>query len=309
MSRLHYLYELDGAGRERLVYLCSKCDCVLRVRRDLRPVAEVVDSLEGVCPGCGSRLEDATECRLTAIPGDWNSIDLSVRRRVARKRPIFQRASSFAHFSLGFAPLDRLLRPLAVERLVTIAGSDAAAVAELAAFKAQLPLERGGLDSSVLFIDGGNSSDPYLFASFARKYGVNPGAALRRVTTCRVFTMYQLADLVSRLLVRAVDDYATQLVIIADVLGTFNEPELDEREARRVLEAVERGIREAKKKALVMTTLTTQTRYDETAKGWADTLVALSRERGRLRAELLKHPVKERASSTFKPLELLKVAR
>jgi hypothetical protein len=309
MSGLHYIYELDGGGRERLVYLCSNCDCVLRVRRDLKPVAEVVDSLEGVCPSCGGRLEGATECRLAAIPEDWSSIDLAVHRRVTRKQPGFQRASSFAHFSLGFAPLDRLLRPLAVERLVTISGDEAEVVAELAAFRAQLPLERGGLNSTVLFIDGGNRSDPYLFASFARQYGVSPRGALRRVTTCRVFTMYQLADVVSRHLAAAVEDYAAQLVVISDLLGTFNEPELDDGEARRLLEAVERGVREVKKKALVMTTLVTPTRYDEIAKGWADTLVALSQERERFRAELLRHPVKERASSTFKPLDILKVER
>lgn len=57
---------------------------------------------------------------------------------------------------------------------------------------------------------------------------------MRRVTTCRVFTIYQLADLVSEHLVRAAEDYAAKLVVVSDLLGTFNEPELEEREARRL---------------------------------------------------------------------------
>jgi len=309
MAKLHYLYELDGDGRERFVYLCSNCNCALRVTRELRPVGNLVDSMQGRCPGCGGGLEGSTECRLTAIPDDWTSIDLAPPREAAARRPLFQPASSFLHFSLGFAPLDTLLRPLTEGRLVTLVGGEASAVSELVAFRAQLPLKKGGLDSTVIFIDGGNRSDPYLFASFARQHGMKPCDALRRIATCRVFTMYQLADLLSEHLLPALADYAAQLVVISDLLGTFNEPELEEREAGRLLSVIGQGIGEAKKKALVVTTLASPNRFDEVVTPWADTLVSLSSEGDRVRAELLKHPSKEPAASTFRMDDLLRPAK
>lgn len=188
---------------------------------------------------------------------------------------------------------------------MVVAGDGSSAVAELAAFRAQLPVERGGLDSTVLFVDGGNRSDPYLFSSFARRHGVNPRAALRRVTSCRVFTMYQLADLLSRRLEGAVRDYAAKLVVVSDLLGTFNEPELDEREARRLLNAVGEGLSRAKRGSMLLVTLPCRSRFEGPVEGWADTLVRLSSSGGRARGELLRHPAKAVPPAEFQAAGVL----
>jgi len=182
-------------------------------------------------------------------------------------------------------------------------------VAELAAFRAQLPVEAGGLDSAVLYIDGGNRSDPYLFSSFAKQRGIKPTVAMRRVASCRVFTFYQLAALVSEHLVRAVEDYGTRLVVISDILGTFNEPELEEREARRVLSAVEEGIEKTKRRALVIATLASHNKYDDTIASWADAMVRLSHEGDRVRAELLKHRNRLPGQTTFRLSQLLRATK
>ena len=310
MSRLYYLYEQQGTGKERFVYYCSSCSCVLRVRRDLGPAAETIESLNGRCLGCGRPLEGSVECRFAPIPDEWAEVYLSTPPAAeAKKTPHFRPASSFPHFSLGFPRLDSMLRPFSPEHLVVLSGGPSCVVAELAAFRAQLPIEAGGLDSAVLFIDGGNRSDPYLFSSFAKQRRLKPSVAMRRVATCRVFTFYQLADLVSRHLVRAAEDYGTRLVIIADLLGTFNEPELEEREAKRILGAVEEGIKQAKKNALVIATLASPNKYDETVASWADTMVHLSSSGGNVEAELLKHRNRPPAVSSFKLKQLLRVVR
>ncbi len=309
MARLHYLYEQQGSGKERFVYYCSSCSCVLRVRRDLGPTSETVESLSGRCLGCGRTLEGNIECRLAPVPDEWSEIYLTTTAAVERKNSLFRSASSFPHFSLGFPRLDSLLRPFSPERLIVLSGGASSVVAELAAFRAQLPLEAGGLDSAMLFVDGGNRSDPYLFSSFAKQRGFKPTVAMRRVANCRVFTIYQLADLISEHLVRAAEDYATKLVIISDLLGTFNEPELEEREARRLLSAVEQGIKLAKKNALVLATLTSPNKYDDIIASWADTMVCLSSSKGRVQAELLKHPSKPPAVSSFKLNHLLRSAK
>ena len=284
MARLHYLYEQAGGGAERFVYYCSGCNCVLQVRRELGPMGP----LNGYCAGCGRPLEGSVECRLALVPDDWSDIFVKPSRQVP-SGPLFQQASSIPHFSLGFARLDSLMRPLCEGRMVMVSGETSSVVAELASFRAQLPIEAGGLDSAVLFIDGGNRSDPYLFSSFAKQRGLKPAVAMRRVASCRVFTFYQLGALVSEHLVRAVDDYGTKLVVISDILGTFNEPELEEREARRVLSAVEEGIEKVKRHALVIATQASPNKYDDTVASWADALVHLSVDKKRIRADLLRH--------------------
>jgi hypothetical protein len=227
---------------------------------------------------------------------------------VEKKSSVFRLASSFPHFSLSFPRLDSLLRPF-TPNLTVISGTEASVVAELAAFKAQLPVEMGGLDSAVVFIDGGNRSDPYTFSSFARQYGFRPNVAMRRVVTCRVFTMYQLTELISEQLSGATADYAAKLVVVADLLGTFNEPEFEEREARRLLSSIEQAIRFLKKNTLVLVTLVSPNEYDETILSWADTAVNLSSADDIVRAQLLKHPSKPQTVSQFKLGQLLNVAR
>ena len=288
MPRLHYLCEQAGSSREQFVYYCSACTYILEVRKNFGPASTINGPLDRRCAGCGRPLAGGVECRLAPTPKDWSDV-LVAETHNQRQEAVFQRASSIPHFSLGFPRLDSLLRPLSEGRLVMFSGEPSSAVAELAAFRAQLPVEAGGLDSAVLFIDGGNRSDPYTFSSFAKLGGVRPVVAMRRVTTCRVFTLYQLASLVSEHLSRAAEDHGTRLVIISDVLGTFNEPELEEREARRVLGAIEEGIEKTKKHALIIATLPSANRYDDMVASWADALVRTSSDGGRIRAELLRH--------------------
>ena len=304
MSRLHYLYEQTGDGTEHFVYYCASCSCVLQVRRDFGPIG----SLNGRCGGCGRPLEGGSECRFAPVPEDWADILVRASPPVP-KGPLFQRASSIPHFSLGFPRLDSLLRPLSEGRMITLSGETSSAIAELAAFRAQLPIEVGGLDSAVLFIDGGNRSDPYLFSSFARQRGLKPAVAMRRVATCRVFTFYQLAALISAHLVRAVEDYGTRLVVISDILGTFNEPELEEREARRLLSAVEEGIEKVKRHALVIATQVSPNKYDDTVASWADAVLHLSAERDRVRAELVRHRNRLPGEAAFRLGQLLRATK
>jgi len=297
-----------AAGRpqdERFVYSCAGCGGVLDVRKALAPLDGILDSLAGVCPSCGARLEGSVDCRLGRAPVDWgqpaSTVAIPPRRADARPRaPLVQRASSYNRFSLDFSRLDALLQPLGPDNLVVLQGRGASAVAELAAFRAQLPRERGGLGSTAVFVDGGNCSDPYLFASLARRYRVDAEKALRRVLNCRVFTMYQLASLLSEGVVDMVDLYGSKVLVVANVLGTFDEPDTAPVEVERLLDAARAGILEAReeRKLTVIVTLGPPTRWDDVVAGWADTLVRLSPAREDdndgdvVRAELLRHPTK-----------------
>ncbi len=302
-----YVIVGDQGQEEQYVYSCTTCSSILDVRKRLVSPDGILDSLTGVCPSCGAKLENSIDCKQGQAPEDWQGPHLSAQGVNARRRPpLFQRASSYNRFSLDFSSLDRLLQPLAPDNLVILEGHGASAVAELAAFRAQLPRERGGLDSTTIFIDGGNCSDPYLFASLARRYSFDTKRAMRRVTNCRIFTMYQLANLLSNDVVEMAETYGSKLLVIANLLGTFNEPEMSTREVNRLLDAIHAGMMEAKKKLVVISTLGSPSRYDEIVTPWSDTLVRLSPLRGtRVRAELLRHPTKRPDNSEFSMNQLL----
>jgi len=314
MSGLHYLHEIsEEGGKERFVYSCSECSCVLNVCAALEPVGDTVESLENRCPGCGSSLEARVSCRSAHIPEAWAGISRSAfkpRERPAETKVEFQTASSLRGFSFNFAPLDALVAHyIDPSWSVAFTGRCANAVAEFLCFRAQLPKEAGGSDSSVVLIDGGNRSDLYLFSAYAKLYGVAPRKALRRVVTSRAFTMYQMADLVANQLGRVVDEYGAKVVVLSDALGLLNqESGLREDEARRLAGAVRRGLDEARKERRFLTfmTLVTRTPYDGALTDHADVVVGLEEAGGGIEGTLLKHPFrKQPASRRFTLRDLL----
>ena len=286
MAKLRYLYEQRTDGKEKSVYYCSGCNCVLKLGGG-SSIGNVVRPPVSCCTNRDCPLENPEH---VLAPGS---------------EALFRPASSIPHFTLGFPPLDSLLRPLSEKRLLVFSGDQSSIVAELAAFRAQLPVESGGLNSAVVFIDGGNRSDPYLLSSFARQKGIGPRATMKRVASCRVFTLYQLTELVSEHLARAAEDYGARLVIISDILGTFNEPELEEREARRVLDAIYERIEGLTECSLVIVTLPSPNKYDELVVRWADTTISLSHNRDGVKAERLGRNSLASEVVTFKPSLLL----
>src|SRR5207244_5476669 len=124
---------------------------------------------------------------------------------------------------------------LGPRRVAAFTGQYAETVADVLCSRGQLQRRHGGLDTVVVFIDGGNCSDPYLFASYAREYMVPPREALGRVVTSRAFTIYQLANLVTRELSAVIDEHGSKFVIISDILSMFNDPSIEAKEASRVI--------------------------------------------------------------------------
>jgi hypothetical protein len=313
-GQLYYLHEIgDGGEKERFVYSCSECACVLNVCAALEPVDDTVESLGNRCPGCGSALEGRVLCTSAHIPAAWPEISRSAYsegRVRAESKPVFQTAASLRGFSFNFAPLDALVaHHIDPTWSVAFTGRCANVVAEFLCFRAQLPKEAGGCDSSVVLIDGGNRSDLYLFSSYAKLYGVAPRKALRRVVTSRAFTMYQTADLVVNRLAKVVDEYGAKVVVLSDVLGMLNEESgLREDEARRLAVAVKRGLGEVmrKRKVLAFITLVTKTPYDRVVTDHADVVVGLEESGSSIEGTLLKHPLRKATTSRrFKPRDLL----
>ncbi len=304
---LHHVLE-QGDYWERSECYCASCARIPLTEISPRSTDEAVQPFRRCCRGCGRELEGGAGRRLLQAPVTRPGFSPTETATIRTVRPEFYLASSLPHFSLGFPQLDSMMRPLSSRRLIVMKGDAAPAVAELMTFRAQLPLDMGGLDSTVFFIDGGNRSDLYLFSLFAKWRGLKPAVAMRRVATCRIFTNYQLADFVSRRLADAVEDHAAKLVVISDPLGTFSEPEQEERETRWLLKSIKDGIGRLKH-SLVVVALASPNGHDDAVMEWADVGISLTSSRDRVQAGLVKHPTKPPTTSNFTLNQLLKSAK
>ena len=104
--------------------------------------------------------------------------------------------------------------------------------------KAQLPTQLGGLQSSVIFIDGGNTFRLYQIAQLAQIHHLNPKKVLDNIFISRAFTAYQETHLIIHQLKEAIKKYNAKLVIISDIAGFFLDKDIPEVEAQRIFSHV-----------------------------------------------------------------------
>ena len=104
----------------------------------------------------------------------------------------------------------------------------------LLSVRCQLPFRKGGLNSRVVFIDGGNTFDPYAVSAMAQEFGLEPRSVLEKILVSRAFTAYQLTALVFEKLEEALKRYRAKLVVISDITGLFLDRNVPKVEGRGV---------------------------------------------------------------------------
>ena len=95
--------------------------------------------------------------------------------------------------------------------------------------------------SNVIVIDAGNSLDIYQHVNFARQYGLDIKKVLQRIIISRVFTIYQLANIIINELPTVIQQYDdTKLfIVIYDLLDMFlRDPQLEVEEAQRLIKEI-----------------------------------------------------------------------
>jgi len=111
-------------------------------------------------------------------------------------------------------------------------------LASLLCVRAQLPTQLGGLQSKVIFIDGGNTFKLYQVAQFAQIHYLNPKQVLDNIFISRAFTVYQATSLIINQLKEAIKKYDPKLVIISDIAGFFLDKDISEYETQRIFSQV-----------------------------------------------------------------------
>ena len=163
---------------------------------------------------------------------------------------------------IGVEELDRILG-LRCGEFVALQGRPAFDLSFLLCVKSILP-QPLGLDTQVIFVDGGNVFDPYAVSEHAIEHELNPEMVLERIHISRAFTYHQLASLLIEKLPTALDAYAAKLVIVLDMAQLYCDPDIrgdDEQDALQIFLKTVRFLRAlAERKHVLILATTLQSR-------------------------------------------------
>ena len=136
--------------------------------------------------------------------------------------------------------LDRLLGPFESGRITLIdSGSDYVFhLTSLLCVRAIME------DSDVVFVDGGNSIDPYGIAAIAKRVGLARLEVLPRISVARAFTCYQMATLLNEMLAARVAETEARLVVLSCLPTMFLDEDVPALEAHQLFLRSMRAVRD-----------------------------------------------------------------
>ncbi len=137
-------------------------------------------------------------------------------------------------FPLNIRGVKGVFPGFALGDFAVLGGASVSSLASLLCVKAQLPHQLGGLQSSVIFIDGGNTLRLYQIAQLAQIHHIDPKKVLDNIYISRAFTAYQTASLIKQQLKQTIKKYKAKLVIISDIAGFFLDKDIPEDETQRI---------------------------------------------------------------------------
>ena len=168
----------------------------------------------------------------------------------------------------------------------------------LLSVRCQLPFKKGGLNSRVVYIDGGNTFDPYVVSAIAQEYGLEPKSVLERILISRAFTAFQLTALVFEKLEKALKRYRSKLVVVSDIAGLFFDRDVPKIEGKDIFFKMTRYLSEvtSRRRAIVVASYFPRLHssrslfLESVLLGRASAVIRLKESRGALKFILENHP-------------------
>jgi hypothetical protein len=108
----------------------------------------------------------------------------------------------------------------------------------LLAVRAQLPYQLGGIESSSIFVDGGNTFRLYRVSRLARLHHLRPRNVLQRIFISRAFTAHQLTSIILDKLEETTTKHDAKLIIISDYPGLYVDKDISPEESKEVFSQV-----------------------------------------------------------------------
>jgi Rad51 len=229
-------------GYQLLRYFCSVCNTPLM---ETYKSVDIIRSSEE-CPKCGSLLSENLKRRQVSQQDNSNSITTS-------SSLLSTRFHTVSRLSFDIKKIDSILA-FEIGECVSLIGNYSKILIERLCIRALLSERHGGFGSHyVIIIDAGNSSDIYSCVNLARQYGLDLKDMLKRIVVSRPFTIYQLANLVTCELPKAVQKFDTKTIIISDMLRMFlQDSQTRIKEARPIIKEIINSLRRISNNACVI---------------------------------------------------------
>jgi len=169
----------------------------------------------------------------------------------------------------------------------------------LLSVRCQLPKEEGGLNSTAIYIDGGNTFNPYAISAVAQQHNVDSQFTLERIFVSRAFTAYQLSALILETLENALKQYRSKLVLISDITALFLDRDVPTKEAMNLFNNAVIHLSElvTRRDVIIVASCFPRGRFkrrrfflESVLFGRAGTVVRVAESKGKLQFTLESHP-------------------
>lgn len=243
-----------------LEYFCSRCGNILKEKTTLQVQNH---QIKEECPSCGALLIDTLQNRRV----ESEEVEVSAQAASHSQSIEFQTAYQQLSTKLGFdiKRIDSLLN-LDTHDSICIIGEQryTQLLIDRLCVHTLLPRRYGGIGqdySKIIVIDAGNCTDVYQYVDFCRQYGLEINKVLRNVVVSRVFTIYQLAYLITHDLPKIIEKFSTDnkvlVIVVYDLLHLFSsDPHIDRTDAKNLVKEISNSLRKLSKDWFVIVSFT-----------------------------------------------------
>src|SRR5947209_10586384 len=229
----------DQSSAQGFLYSCSLCDENLVLSKLFINPRKVQLVFLDICPGCGFELEKTIKVQPSVLPPGKRLLTNMICKNVEElfePGELFEAKLSRGNTLLrdvrsdlpwGIELLDETLA-LRFGELVSLQGEASNALTHLFCVRAINPLPPG-LDSDVVFVDGGNMFDSYTVSRHAFNLGLDQESTKLRIHLSRAFTHHQLSSLITDELAQAIDQCDARLAIVSDITALYCDPDVKEK--------------------------------------------------------------------------------
>lgn len=247
------IWQIDQARTtdQGYLYSCSLCEEALVLSKLFVSPRKIQLVFQNTCPGCGFELEKTLKVDLSTVPAGrrlftnqacrdaelLTGLDEPFEKGLSRGSALLRDVRS--DLTSGLQLLDRTL-VLRFGQLVGLQGEPSIALSHLFCVRAVYPLPPG-LDSDVVFVDGGNLFSAYSVSQHASGLGMDHEATKKRIHLSRAFTHHQLSGFINEKLERAIEESKAKLVIVSDMTALYCDP--DVKEKREAIDLFRKDVR------------------------------------------------------------------